>query len=231
MKKIVTFILLTLLFSSFEIKNCKDYRTNYTLDNESIVFDKQFKTIILGQDNAEKTEFVSALTFYLSNNSIGSYLSKEKVEKLKINYKINNENIEISEVILKTPHNDHKIFVNDDPEMTSKFLTSKIVNFDAAILLVTHTDGTMPYTLKHLQKFKQMGIKNLFCFVTKSEMVEDEYLSNYVKKEIVSLLDSTHIDASNTVIVFGSTKVNLLKNNSNWMSKIKSVVDFMDQLK
>jgi hypothetical protein len=144
----------------------------------TVVFNKQFKTLILGEDNAEKTEFVSALTYYLLNNGIASYLSEEKVENLKVNHKINNENIKISKVILKTPHNDHIIFANDDPEM-----------------------------------------------------VEDEFLSDHVKKEIVTLLDLIHINASSTAIVFGSTKIDVIKNNSIWMNKIKSVIDFLDKLK
>jgi elongation factor Tu len=75
---------------------------------------------------------------------------------------------------------------------------------DAAILVVSASDGPMPQTKEHILNCRQQGVVKIFVFLNKIDQVEDEELIELVEMEIRELLSKYQYDGDNASIVRGS---------------------------
>jgi elongation factor Tu len=59
---------------------------------------------------------------------------------------------------------------------------------DAAVLVVSATDGSMPQTREHLLLARQVGVPRLVVFMNKCDLVEDREILDLVELEVRELL-------------------------------------------
>ena len=78
---------------------------------------------------------------------------------------------------------------------------------DGAILLIAADDGPMPQTREHLLLAKQVGVKKVIVFINKAEV--DKEMLELVELEAVELLEEHGFDTNNTPIIYGSAKLAL----------------------
>ena len=79
---------------------------------------------------------------------------------------------------------------------------------DGAILLIAADDGPMPQTKEHLLLAKQVGVTKVIVFINKADIVDREMLE-LVEIEAIELLDEYGFDTTNTPIIYGSAKLAL----------------------
>jgi elongation factor Tu len=77
---------------------------------------------------------------------------------------------------------------------------------DAAILVVSASDGAMPQTREHVLLCKQVGVPNVIVFLNKmDQLAEDEVeIADMVQMEVQDLLRKHKFPQENTPFVFGS---------------------------
>ena len=70
-----------------------------------------------------------------------------------------------------------------------KNMITGAAQMDGAILVISAFDGPQTQTLEHLSLLKRLGVKNVYVFLNKCDMVEDkEIIELLIKPEIMSLL-------------------------------------------
>lgn len=84
-----------------------------------------------------------------------------------------------------------------------KNMLAGATGIDAALLVVAADDGIMPQTREHLEILELLGIKNIFTAITKSDLVDKEWLT-MVTVEVDALLNSAGFKDS-TIIPVSST--------------------------
>lgn len=75
---------------------------------------------------------------------------------------------------------------------------------DAAILVVSATDGCMAQTREHILLCRQVGVKTIIVFVNKVDLAKDPEIHELVEMEVRELLDQYEYDGSNAKVIFGS---------------------------
>jgi len=94
------------------------------------------------------------------------------------------------------------IDVPGDADFTKNAATG-MAQMDAAILVVSATDGPMSQTINQLRLAKTIGIKHIIVFLNKADLVEDTELIELVEQEVRELL-SQHGFPDNTPVIRGS---------------------------
>jgi elongation factor Tu len=85
-----------------------------------------------------------------------------------------------------------------------KNMITGAAQMDAAILVVTATDGAMPQTKEHILLARQVGVPRMVVFVNKADMVDDAEMLELVSEEIRDILSQAEYDGANTPIIIGS---------------------------
>ena len=85
-----------------------------------------------------------------------------------------------------------------------KNMITGAAQMDAAILVVTATDGAMPQTREHILLARQVGVPRMVVFINKADMVDDKEMLELVEEEIRDILTGAEYDGANTPIVIGS---------------------------
>ena len=75
---------------------------------------------------------------------------------------------------------------------------------NAAIIVVSATDGQMPQTREHLLLARQVGIKKLVVFINKIDQISDPEMLELVDMEMRDLLSTYNFDVENTPIIMVS---------------------------
>jgi elongation factor Tu len=85
-----------------------------------------------------------------------------------------------------------------------KNMITGAAQMDAAILVVSATDGPMPQTREHILLARQVGVPSIVVFVNKVDMVTDKELVDLVEEEIRDLLTKYQFPGEKTPIIRGS---------------------------
>jgi elongation factor Tu len=59
---------------------------------------------------------------------------------------------------------------------------------DGGILVVSATDGPMPQTREHILLCRQVGVKNIICFINKIDLEKEEDIHQLVEMEVREML-------------------------------------------
>ena len=73
-----------------------------------------------------------------------------------------------------------------------KHMLAGVIGIDIVLLVVAADEGIMPQTLEHLSILDLMGIKKGFIVLTKSDMVEDEWI-DMVEEEVREEVQDTFL--------------------------------------
>lgn len=94
-----------------------------------------------------------------------------------------------------------------------KNMITGAAQMDAAILVVSATDGPMPQTREHILLARQVGVPSIVVFINKVDMVPDKELIDLVEEEIRELLTKYQFSGDKTPIIRGSA-LKALENSS-----------------
>lgn len=85
-----------------------------------------------------------------------------------------------------------------------KNMITGAAQMDAAILVVTATDGAMPQTREHILLARQVGVPRMVVFLNKADQVDDKEMLDLVQEELREILTAAEYDGANTPIIVGS---------------------------
>lgn len=109
-----------------------------------------------------------------------------------------------------------------------KNMITGAAQIDAAILVVSATDGTMPQTREHILLARQVGVERMVVFLNKCDMVEDPEMQDLVEMEVRDLLTSYGYDGSNTPVIKGSA-LKALEGDAVYEESVKKLLDTLDE--
>ena len=110
-----------------------------------------------------------------------------------------------------------------------KYLITGSAPADAAILVVSATDGPMPHTRVEAMLASQVRIPNFLVYLNKCDQVEDEQMLMLVEEEIRSLLVKSGYPEHTTPIVRGSALKALNGEDSEFgIQSIQKMLDILD---
>lgn len=109
-----------------------------------------------------------------------------------------------------------------------KNMITGAAQIDAAILVVSATDGTMPQTREHILLARQVGVERMVVFLNKCDMVEDPEMQDLVEMEVRDLLTSYGYDGSATPVVRGSA-LKALEGDDKYVEAIKELLKNLDE--
>lgn len=108
-----------------------------------------------------------------------------------------------------------------------KNMITGAAQIDAAILVVSATDGTMPQTREHILLARQVGVERMVVFLNKCDVVDDPEMQELVEMEIRDLLTSYGYDGASTPVVRGSA-LKALEGDPTYEESIKKLLDCLD---
>ncbi|OAL10427.1 elongation factor Tu [Candidatus Mycoplasma haematobovis] len=109
-----------------------------------------------------------------------------------------------------------------------KNMITGAAQIDAAILVVSATDGTMPQTREHILLARQVGVERMVVFLNKCDMVEDPEMQDLVEMEVRDLLTSYGYDGSSTPVIRGSA-LRALEGDDKYVESIKELLKNLDE--
>lgn len=110
-----------------------------------------------------------------------------------------------------------------------KNMITGAAQMDAAILVVSASDGPMPQTREHLLLARQTGIGYIVAYLNKCDMVEDEEMLMLVEEEIRELLNKYGFPGDTTPFIRGSALRALNGEDSEYgMQSIYQLMEVLD---
>lgn len=109
-----------------------------------------------------------------------------------------------------------------------KNMITGAAQIDAAILVVSATDGTMPQTREHILLARQVGVERMVVFLNKCDMVEDPEMQDLVEMEVRDLLTSYGYDGANTPVIKGSA-LRALEGDAKYEESIVNLLKCLDE--
>jgi len=110
-----------------------------------------------------------------------------------------------------------------------KNMITGAAQMDAAILIVSATDGPMEQTREHILLSRQVGVPYIVVFMNKCDMVDDEEMLELVEMEIRDLLSKYSFPGDDTPIIRGSGLA-ALENPADFDGKAKPILDLFDAI-
>ncbi|OGL91128.1 translation elongation factor Tu, partial [Candidatus Uhrbacteria bacterium RIFCSPLOWO2_12_FULL_46_10] len=110
-----------------------------------------------------------------------------------------------------------------------KNMITGAAQMDAAILVVSATDGPMPQTREHILLARQVGVPSIVVFINKVDMVSDKELVDLVEEEIRDLLTKYQFPGDKTPIIRGSALKALENPSGEEAKQILELVKTLDE--
>lgn len=110
-----------------------------------------------------------------------------------------------------------------------KNMITGAAQMDAAILVVSATDGPMPQTREHILLARQVGVPNIIVFLNKCDTADDEELLELVEMEVRDALSKNNFDGANARVIRGSA-LKALEGDAKWKAKIHDLITALDDL-
>ncbi len=111
-----------------------------------------------------------------------------------------------------------------------KNMITGAAQMDAAILVVSVADGTMPQTREHILLARQVGVPSIVVYLNKADQVkEDPEMIELVEEEVRELLDRYEFPGKDTPFITGSA-LKALEGDSSEIGtpSIKKLVETLD---
>jgi selenocysteine-specific translation elongation factor SelB len=83
-----------------------------------------------------------------------------------------------------------------------------VIGIDIILFVVAADEGVMPQTIEHLAILDLIGVKNGFIVITKSDLVDEDWLE-LVKEEIKESTKGTFLENSKMIPVSSTKKIGL----------------------
>ena len=117
-----------------------------------------------------------------------------------------------------------------------KNMITGAAQMDAAILVVTATDGAMPQTREHILLARQVGVPKIVVFINKADMVDDDEMLGLVEEEIREILTEAEYDGAGAPIITGSALMALEGKDGDYaepaiLKLAQALDDYIDQPK
>ncbi|MFA7286623.1 MAG: elongation factor Tu [Patescibacteria group bacterium] len=109
-----------------------------------------------------------------------------------------------------------------------KNMITGAAQMDAAILVVSATDGPMPQTREHILLARQVGVPCIVVFINKVDMVSDPELIDLVEEEVRELLTKYQFPGDKTPIIRGSALKDLENPTGEYAKPILDLVAQLD---
>lgn len=110
-----------------------------------------------------------------------------------------------------------------------KNLITEVTQVDAAVLVVSATDGSMPQTREHILLARQIGIPCIIVYLNKCDMVDDEEMLILQEDEVREVLARNGYPGDSTPIVRGSALEALNGEESEYgIQSIRKLLDILD---
>lgn len=157
------------------------------------------KVIFIGDKNSGKNDVMLGL----SNNNNGELDKKTAIECVEskergitLGYAITN---------IKSNEREYQLIGNCNNEAAKKGMIVGAYQADAAVLVVSATDGPTTQTREQLSVANQTGVAQLVVFLNNTESVSDKSLLDLNEEEIKDLITEYGYD-KNTTIIRGDSK-------------------------
>lgn len=109
-----------------------------------------------------------------------------------------------------------------------KNMITGAAQMDGAILVVAATDGPMPQTREHILLARQVGVEHLVVFLNKTDLVDDEELTDLVEMEVRELLSEYGFPGDDIPVIKGSA-LKALEDDAAQEEVIMSLMDTIDE--
>lgn len=157
----------------------------------------------IGHVDHGKTTLTAALTKVLAEKHGGEARAFEQIDNAP-EERTRGITISTSHVEYET---DKRHYAHVDCPGHADYIKNMITGaaqMDAAILVVTATDGAMPQTREHILLARQVGVPRMVVFINKADQVDDKEMLDLVEEELRDILSEAEYDGKATPFVVGS---------------------------
>ncbi|MFD1319356.1 elongation factor Tu [Loigolactobacillus zhaoyuanensis] len=109
-----------------------------------------------------------------------------------------------------------------------KNMITGAAQMDGAILVVAATDGPMPQTREHILLARQVGVEYIVVFLNKTDLVDDEELTDLVEMETRELLSEYDYPGDDIPFIRGSA-LKALEGDKEEEAHIMELMDAVDE--
>ncbi|AEJ24004.1 elongation factor Tu [Weissella koreensis] len=108
-----------------------------------------------------------------------------------------------------------------------KNMITGAAQMDGAILVIAATDGPMPQTREHILLAHQVGVEYLIVFLNKTDLVDDDELTDLVEMEARELLSEYDFPGDDVPFIRGSA-LKALEGDAEQVKVIEELMDTVD---
>jgi elongation factor Tu len=184
------------------------------------------KVVTLGHVDHGKTTLTDALSTVLAKTFGGHTYSFEQIDNA-LEARVDGVAINTTHVEYDTPSRHY--LHTDCPGHADcvKNLITEAPSANAAILVVTATDGPMPQTREQILLARQTGIPYIIVFLNKCDLIDDEEQLELIEMEVRELLSQYDFPGDDLPVVRGSA-LKALEGESEWEAKILELTGHLD---
>ena len=109
-----------------------------------------------------------------------------------------------------------------------KNMITGAAQMDGAILVVAATDGPMPQTREHILLAHQVGVDYIIVFLNKTDLVDDDELTDLVEMEVRELLSEYDFPGDDIPVIRGSA-LGALNGNADDVKAVEELMATVDE--
>ena len=109
-----------------------------------------------------------------------------------------------------------------------KNMITGAAQMDGAILVVAATDGPMPQTREHILLAHQVGVDYIIVFLNKTDLVDDDELTDLVEMEVRELLSEYDFPGDDIPVIRGSA-LGALNDNADDVKAVEELMATVDE--
>ncbi len=109
-----------------------------------------------------------------------------------------------------------------------KNMITGAAQMDGAILVVAATDGPMPQTREHILLAHQVGVDYIIVFLNKTDLVDDDELTDLVEMEVRELLSEYDFPGDDIPVIRGSA-LGALNGNPHDVKPVEELMATVDE--
>src|SRR5258706_9048982 len=181
----------------------------------------------MGHVDHGKTTLTAAITKVLADKGTAAYVPFERIdrapEEVARGITINISHVEYETATRHYAHVDmpgHADYV--------KNMITGAAQVDAAILVVSAQDGSMPQTREHVLLARRVGVPYLVVALNKADAVDDPELLDLVELEVRDLLTEYGFPGDEVPVVRVSAR-RALEGDPGWTQSIVDLLDAVDR--
>ncbi|MFD7168887.1 elongation factor Tu [Streptomyces violascens] len=180
----------------------------------------------IGHADHGKTTLTAALTTVLAKAYGGSARAFDQIDNAP-EEKARGVTINTSHAEYDTPA---RHYAHVDCPGHADYVKSMIMGaaqLDAAILVVSATDGLLPQTREDIRLARQVGVPYIVVFLNKCDLVDDEERLEQMEMEVRELLSAYGFPGDDLPVVRGSA-LKALEGDAEWEAKVVELAGYLD---